>query len=117
MAHPGPCQPLDGLSLGVADEIVVQSHVGLDLDHLLLGRLEKEVGAAVGLVGAAEVREMPLGQLGKERTKENVRGGTAVGWGTMAPLLPAPPAPPGAGTAPRRRRGSAGGCCWVVAGV
>lgn len=57
-AHPGPCQPLDGLSLGVADEIMVQSHVGLDLDHLLLGRLEKEVGAAVGLVGAVELWEM-----------------------------------------------------------
>lgn len=60
-AHPGPGQPLDGLSLGVADEIMVQSHIGLALDHLLLGRLEQEEGAAIGLIGADEVWEMLWG--------------------------------------------------------
>lgn len=56
---------------------MVQSHIGLDPDHLLLGRLEEEVGAAVGLVGAAEVQELLWGWLGKKGTKEGVRGETA----------------------------------------
>lgn len=115
MAHPGPCQPLDSLSLGVGDEIMVQSHVGLDLDHLLLGRLEEEVGAVVGLIGAAEMQEPLWGWLGRKSTKEGVKGGQQGWWGTVAPQ-PVPPAPWGAGTAPRRRHGSAGGCCWGAAG-
>lgn len=93
---------------------MVQSHIGLDPDHLLLGRLEEEVGAAVGLVGAAEVQEPLWGWLGRKGTKEGVRGEQRQ-WGTMAPL-PVPPAPWGAGTAPRRHHGSAGGCCWGVVG-
>lgn len=54
-AHPGPCQSLNGLSLGIADEVVVQHNVGLEPQRFLLGRLQQEVGAAVGLVGAAKV--------------------------------------------------------------
>lgn len=112
-AHPGACQPLDGLGLGVADEVVVQGDVGLEPQRLLLGGLQQEVGAAVGLVGAAEAWGPLRGRLRRKGIEE--KAGKS-GLGAMGSLLAALPVPPGSGTAPRRRPGSAGGWRWGAAG-
>lgn len=112
-AHPGPRQPLDGLGLSVADEVVVQGDVGLEPQRLLLGGLQQEVGAAVGLVGAAEAWGPLRGRLGREGIGE--KAGKS-GLGAMGSPLPALPVPPGSGTAPRRHPGSAGGWHWGAAG-
>lgn len=52
--HPRFCKLSNLLSFCITNKVMVESHKGSQVDDLLAGRLEQQVGAGIGLVGAVE---------------------------------------------------------------
>lgn len=67
-AHPGFSKLSDFLSFRITNKVMVENHKGPQVNDLLAGGLEQQVGAGIGLVGAVEAGDLVVcGLEGKSR--------------------------------------------------
>lgn len=67
-AHPGFSKLSDFLSFHIINKVMVENHKGPQVNDLLAGGLEQQVGAGIGLVGAVEAGDLVVcGLEGKSR--------------------------------------------------
>lgn len=67
-AHPGFGKLSDFLSFRITNKVMVEGHKGPQVNDLLAGGLEQQVGAGIGLVGAVEAGDLVVcGLEGKSR--------------------------------------------------
>lgn len=79
-AHPRFCKLSDFLSFCVTNKVMVENDQGSQVNDLLAGGLEQQVGAGVGLIGAAEAGELVVcGLEGKSRVDVRKEGSRLLG--------------------------------------